>query len=50
MAPAEVVVIIEGEGETDDCGRSVGDVSVLEEDADSVGEIRRSGCRDERLF
>lgn len=49
-APVEVVVIVEGVGETDDCGRNVGDVSVLEEDADRVGEMRRSGWRADRLF
>lgn len=49
-APVEVVVMVEGVGETDDCGRNVGDVRVLDEDAESVGEMRRSGCRAERLF
>lgn len=48
--PAEVVVIVDGVGETDDCGRRVGDVRVLEEDAERVGDMRRSGWREERLF
>ena len=49
-APVEVVVMVDGVGETDDWGRNVGDVNVLDEDAESVGEMRRSGCRAERLF
>lgn len=42
-APVEVVVMVEGVGETDDCGRNVRDVSVFDEDAESVGDMRRSG-------
>lgn len=49
-APVEVVVMVEGVGETDDCGRNVGDVNVFDEDAESVGEMRRSGCRADKLF
>lgn len=49
-APVEVVVMVEGVGETDDCGRNVGDVKVFDEDAESVGEMRRSGCRADKLF
>lgn len=49
-APADVVVIVDGVGDTDDCWRNVGEVKVLEEEAERVGEISRSGCRDDRLF
>lgn len=42
-APVEVVVMVDGVGETDDCGRNVGDVRVFDEDAESVGDMRRSG-------
>lgn len=43
IAEVEVVVMVDGVGETDDWGRSVGDVRVLEEDAERVGEMSRSG-------
>lgn len=43
-AAPEVVVIVEGVGETHDWGRSrVGDVRVFEEDVERVGDINRSG-------
>lgn len=50
IAAVEVVVMVEGVGETDEYARNVGDVNVLDEDAESVGDMRRSGCRAERLF
>lgn len=41
--PADVVVMVEGVGETDDWGRRVGEVRVLEDEAERVGDMSRSG-------
>lgn len=48
--PTEVVVVVDGVGDTEACGRSVGDTRVFEEAVERVGEMSRSGCREERLF
>lgn len=42
---------MEGVGETHDTGRCrVGDVRVFDDDVERVGDMRRSGWREERLF